>query len=53
MHNEKLHDTQFSPNIIRTLKLRRMRWVDTTAEKGGGIQEFCEETWSNERSWKK
>jgi hypothetical protein len=27
LHNEKLHNLYPSPNIIRVMKLRRMRWV--------------------------
>ena len=27
LHNEKLNDTYSSPNIIRVIKSRRMRWV--------------------------
>ena len=25
LHNEELHDLYFSPNIVRVIKLRRMR----------------------------
>jgi hypothetical protein len=27
LHDEELHNLYFSPNIIRTLKSRRMRWA--------------------------
>jgi hypothetical protein len=27
LHNEELHNFYFSPNIIRMIKLRRMRWA--------------------------
>jgi hypothetical protein len=27
LHNEELHKLQYSPNIIRVIKSRRMRWV--------------------------
>jgi hypothetical protein len=27
LHNEELHNLYFSPNIIRSIKSRRMRWV--------------------------
>jgi hypothetical protein len=27
MHNEDLHNLYFSPNIIRMIKSRRMRWA--------------------------
>jgi hypothetical protein len=31
LHNEELHNLYFSPNIIRTLKSRRMRWAGHVA----------------------
>jgi hypothetical protein len=36
LHNKELHDLYFSPNIIRMVKSRRMRWsvrVARTEEK--------------------
>ena len=27
LHNEELHDVYRSPNIVRVIKSRRMRWV--------------------------
>jgi hypothetical protein len=27
LHNEELHDLYFSPNIVRVIKSRRMRWA--------------------------
>jgi len=27
LHNEQLHNLYAAPNIIRVIKLRRMRWV--------------------------
>jgi hypothetical protein len=27
LHNDELHNTYFSPNIIRMIKLRRMKWA--------------------------
>jgi hypothetical protein len=27
LHNEELHDLYYSPNIIRIMKSRSMRWV--------------------------
>ena len=27
LHNEELNDLYCSPNIVRVIKLRRMRWV--------------------------
>jgi hypothetical protein len=34
VHNEELTDLYCSPNIIRVIKLRRMRWVEHVACKG-------------------
>jgi hypothetical protein len=27
LHNEEFHDLYFSPNIVRVIKSRRMRWA--------------------------
>jgi hypothetical protein len=34
LHNEELHNLYFSSNIIRMIKLRRMRWVGHVARMG-------------------
>jgi hypothetical protein len=34
LHNEELHDLYSSPNIIRIMKSRRMRWVGHVARMG-------------------
>jgi hypothetical protein len=34
LHNEELHNLYPSPNIIRTIKPRRMRWVGHVARIG-------------------
>jgi hypothetical protein len=34
LHNEGLRDLYSSPNIIRIIKLRRMRWVSHVARMG-------------------
>jgi hypothetical protein len=34
LHNEELHSLYSSPNIIRMLKSRRMRWAGHVARKG-------------------
>jgi hypothetical protein len=34
LHNEKLNDPYCSPNIVRVIKLRRMRWVGYVARRG-------------------
>jgi hypothetical protein len=35
LHNEELHDLYTSPNVIRVVKLRRMRWAGHLARGGG------------------
>jgi hypothetical protein len=30
-HNEEIHDLQSSPNAIRVIKLRKMRWAGHVA----------------------
>jgi hypothetical protein len=34
-HNVELHDLYSSPNIVRVIKSRRMRWAGHVARKGG------------------
>jgi len=34
LHNEELNDVYCSPNIVRVLKSRRMRWVEHVARLG-------------------
>ena len=34
MHNEELNDLYFSPNIVRVIKSRRMRWAEHVARVG-------------------
>jgi hypothetical protein len=34
LHNEELHDFYFSPNIIRMIKSRSMRWAGHVARMG-------------------
>jgi hypothetical protein len=34
LHNEELHDLYSSPNIIRIIKARRMRWARHVARMG-------------------
>jgi hypothetical protein len=36
LHNEELYNLYSSPNIIRVMKSRRMRWVGQVARKGEG-----------------
>ena len=47
LHNEELNDLYSSPNIVRVIKWRRMRWAGHVACMGGeerGIQGFGGET---------
>jgi hypothetical protein len=34
LHNEKLHGLYSSPNIVRVIKSRRMRWAGRVARMG-------------------
>jgi hypothetical protein len=36
LHNDELHNLYSSPNIVRAIKLRRMRWVGHVARMGEG-----------------
>jgi hypothetical protein len=36
LHNDELHDQYSSPNIVRIIKSRRMRWVGHVARMGEG-----------------
>ena len=35
LHNEELNDLYSSPNIVRVIKSRRMRWAGHVARMGG------------------
>jgi hypothetical protein len=39
LHNDELHSLYSSPNIVRVIKSRRMRWAGHVARMGGG--EMC------------
>jgi len=45
-HNEELNDPYSSPNIVRVIKSRRMRWTVHVARMGRGeaYTGFCWET---------
>jgi transposase len=36
LHNDKLHSLYYSPNIVRVIKARRMRWAGHVARMGKG-----------------
>jgi len=47
LHNKELYDLFSSPNIIRVIKSRRVRWAGACGTYGGEkrcIQHFCGET---------
>jgi len=47
LHNEELNDLYSSPNIVRVIKSRRMRWAGNVTRMRGGerrIQGFGGET---------
>jgi len=48
LHNKELNDLYSSPNIVRVIKSRRMRWAGHVARKGEerGCIESC---WGNQR----
>ena len=35
LHNEELNDLYSSPNILRVMKPRRMKWIGYVARMGG------------------
>jgi hypothetical protein len=43
LRNEELHDLYSSPNIVRVIKSRRMRWAGHVARKGS--REVCIGFW--------
>jgi len=51
---EELNDLYSSPNTIRVIKSRRMRWRGNVARMGDSkcIQSFGDETWGKELTWK-
>jgi hypothetical protein len=40
LHNDELHSLYFSPNIVRVIKSRRMRWAGHVARIGGRGEVF-------------
>jgi hypothetical protein len=53
LHNEELHTFYFSPNIIREIKSRRMRWAGHVARMGEEcVQDFDGKARRKETTWK-
>ena len=53
-HNEELKDMYFSPDVVRVIKSRRMRWAGHLARLGGEdtcIQVFRGEICGKETTW--
>jgi hypothetical protein len=46
LHNEELNDLYCSPNIVRAIKSRRMRWAGHVARMGRG-EEYTVFWWGN------
>jgi hypothetical protein len=40
LHNEELNDLYCSPNIVRVIKSRRMRWTEHVARMGEGREVY-------------
>jgi len=47
LHNEELNDLYSSPNIVRVIKWRRMRWAGHVAHMGEG--RGCIGSWCGNR----
>jgi hypothetical protein len=43
LHNEELHKLYFTPDIVRMIKLRKIRWEGhvTRAEENKNANNFC------------
>jgi len=55
LHIEELHDLYCSPNIVRVIQSRRMRWARHVARMVGEesrVQGFGGETQRKETTWK-
>jgi hypothetical protein len=53
LHNEELNDVFSSPNTVRVIKSRKMRWVGHVARMGERcIQSYGGETGKKVTTWK-
>jgi hypothetical protein len=48
LHNDQFNDPNSSPNIVRVIKSRRLRWAGHVASKGGG-EGYTAFWWTNLR----
>jgi hypothetical protein len=48
LHNDELHSLYSSPNIVRVIKSRRMRWVGHVARMGEGKDVYRVLVWRPE-----
>ena len=55
LHNEEIHDLQSSPNTIRVIKLRKIRWAGHVARigKGGGAYRVLVEKLKRKRTFER
>jgi len=54
LHNEELNDLYCSPNIVRVIKSRRMKWAGHVAricDRRGVHRALVRENWGKETSW--
>ena len=47
LHNEELNDVCSSPNIVRVIKPRRMRWAEHVVRMGGRGEASTRFWWGN------
>jgi hypothetical protein len=45
LHNKELHNLYSSPDIIKQIKLRQMRWAGQVARMGEERREKCTRFW--------
>jgi hypothetical protein len=50
LHNEELHNLYSSPNIIRMIKSKRMRWVGHVARMGETRNAYIRYWWENQKA---
>jgi hypothetical protein len=49
LHNEELHNLYSSPNIIRKIKSRRMRWTGHVARMGTNRNMYIKYWWESQK----